>query len=108
MLGTTLNTLIDEGFNLSHVEEFAPTREQVKQSPELAEELERPMMLLVSARKIEEGVQHACIESIERLAGDAGEHDVLSKTPSSRSRQRCLGLADALTTWFGPAEDEAK
>lgn len=52
-LGTTLNTLIDAGFELRRVEEFAPTREQIEQSPELAEEIERPMMLLVSARKRE-------------------------------------------------------
>lgn len=52
-LGTTLNTLIDAGFELRRIEEFAPTREQIERSPELAEELERPMMLLVSARKIE-------------------------------------------------------
>lgn len=51
-LGTTLNTLIDAGFELSRVEEFAPTREQIEQLPELVEELERPMMLLVSARKM--------------------------------------------------------
>lgn len=50
-LGTTLNTLIDAGFELCRVEEFAPTREQIEQSPQLAEELERPMMLLVSVRK---------------------------------------------------------
>ncbi|ANW05789.1 class I SAM-dependent methyltransferase [Bradyrhizobium icense] len=52
-LGTTLNTLIDASFELRRVEEFAPTREQIESSPELAEELERPMMLLVSARKTE-------------------------------------------------------
>ncbi|MGL9622886.1 class I SAM-dependent methyltransferase [Bradyrhizobium sp. U531] len=52
-LSTTLNTLIDAGFELRRVEEFAPTREQIEQLPELAEELERPMMLLVSARKRE-------------------------------------------------------
>ena len=52
-LGTTLNTLIDAGFELRRVEEFAPTPEQIEQLPELAEELERPMMLLVSARKTE-------------------------------------------------------
>ena len=52
-LGTTLNTLIAAGFKLHRVEEFAPTREQIEHSPELAEELERPMMLLVSARKTE-------------------------------------------------------
>lgn len=52
-LGTTLNALIGAGFELRGVEEFAPTREQIEQLPELAEELERPMMLLVSARKTE-------------------------------------------------------
>lgn len=50
-LGTTLNTLIDAGFWLRKVEEFAPTPAQIEQMPALAEEMERPMMLLVSARK---------------------------------------------------------
>ena len=50
-LGTTLNTLIDAGFEPCRVEEFAPTPEQIDQLPGLAEERERPMMLLVSARK---------------------------------------------------------
>lgn len=48
-LGTTLNTLIDGGFQIIRVKEFAPTSEQIQQMPQLAEELERPMMLLVSA-----------------------------------------------------------
>lgn len=52
-LGTTLNTLIDSGFTLRRIEEFAPTHEQIEQWPDLAEELERPMMLLVSAQKAE-------------------------------------------------------
>lgn len=50
-LGTTLNTLIDAGFQIRRVVEFAPTAEQIAQEPELAEELERPMMLLVSSQK---------------------------------------------------------
>jgi len=50
-LDTTLNTLIGSGLELQQVAEFVPTREQIEQVPELAEELERPMMLLVSARK---------------------------------------------------------
>lgn len=50
-LGTTLNTLIDAGFELRRIEEFAPTREQIERVPELAKELERPMFLLVSAGK---------------------------------------------------------
>ncbi len=48
-LATTLNTLIESGFALSRVAEFAPTQEQIEQMPALAEELERPMLLLVSA-----------------------------------------------------------
>lgn len=48
-LATTLNTLIDAGFRVRQVAEFAPTTEQVRLMPRLAEELERPMMLIVSA-----------------------------------------------------------
>ncbi|MBS1164811.1 MAG: SAM-dependent methyltransferase [Proteobacteria bacterium] len=51
-MATTLNTLIEEGFVLRRVEEFGPTAEQVRQAPDLSEvELERPMMLLISARR---------------------------------------------------------
>ncbi len=48
-LGTTLNALINAGFNIRRVEEFAPTPEQIKEMPQLIEERERPMMLIVSA-----------------------------------------------------------
>jgi len=48
-LGTTLNVLIGAGFEIRRVEEFAPTPWQIEQTPQLAEELERPMMLMVSA-----------------------------------------------------------
>jgi SAM-dependent methyltransferase len=50
-IGTTLNELIKSGFTIGHVEEFRPTDAQVAARPELAEELERPMFLLVSARR---------------------------------------------------------
>jgi SAM-dependent methyltransferase len=50
-MGTTLNTLIDAGFRIRHVEEFAPTAEQIAVNPGLAEECERPMFLLVSAER---------------------------------------------------------
>ena len=50
-IGTTLNALIGAGFTLAHVEEFCPTAEQIAARPELVEELERPMFLLVSANK---------------------------------------------------------
>lgn len=50
-LATTLNTLIGAGFQIVRVEEFAPSPEQIAQTPELAEEMERPMMLLVSAHR---------------------------------------------------------
>lgn len=50
-IGTTLNALIAAGFELTHVEEFCPSAEQIVARPELAEELERPMFLLVSARR---------------------------------------------------------
>ncbi len=50
-LATTFNTLIGAGFALRRVEEFAPTAEQIAQRPALAEETERPMLLLVSAHR---------------------------------------------------------
>lgn len=50
-MGTTLNTLIDAGFEILRVEEFSPTKEQIELEPGLAEEMERPMILLISAKK---------------------------------------------------------
>ena len=50
-LATTINTLIETGFAIRRIHEFAPTREQVENDPGLAEELERPMMLLIAARR---------------------------------------------------------
>lgn len=49
MLATTLNELIGAGFQIQRVDEFAPTSAQIAQTPQLAEELERPMILIVSA-----------------------------------------------------------
>ncbi|MBR0796747.1 class I SAM-dependent methyltransferase [Bradyrhizobium jicamae] len=50
-IGSTLNALIGAGFAIRRVEEFSPTPEQIASAPELAEELERPMMMLVSAQR---------------------------------------------------------
>ncbi|MEJ5023110.1 class I SAM-dependent methyltransferase [Ochrobactrum vermis] len=50
-VGTTLNALIRAGFQIDRVEEFAPTKDQIDANPGLAEELERPMMLLVAAHR---------------------------------------------------------
>jgi len=50
-MGTTLNTLIETGFTIRHVEEWAPTSEQLAAIPDLADEMERPMLLIVSARR---------------------------------------------------------
>lgn len=50
-LATTINLLIDSGFELRQIDEFAPTPHQIEKFPALAEELERPMMLLVSAHR---------------------------------------------------------
>jgi len=48
-LGTTLNLLIRQGFTLAHVEDWGPSEAQVAAQPDLAEERERPMFLLVAA-----------------------------------------------------------
>jgi hypothetical protein len=43
--------LLRLGFTLDRVEEWRPTDEQIASRPELADERERPMFLLVSARR---------------------------------------------------------
>ena len=50
-IGTLLNMLIAVGFSIRHVNEWGPSNAEVAAQPALAEERERPMMMLV-------GVQH--------------------------------------------------
>jgi SAM-dependent methyltransferase len=50
-LGATLNSLIDAGFAIRRVVEWSPTPEQLVAQPSLADELDRPMMVLVAAWK---------------------------------------------------------
>ena len=50
-LGTYLNLLLRLGFALLHVEEWGPTDEQIAAHPSWAKERQRPMFLLVSARR---------------------------------------------------------
>jgi SAM-dependent methyltransferase len=50
-LGTLLNTLIAAGFSIRHVNEWGPSDADVAAQPALAQERERPMMLLVAAQR---------------------------------------------------------
>jgi SAM-dependent methyltransferase len=50
-LATYLNLLLRLGFGLSHIEEWGPTDEQIAARPTLADERQRPMFLLVAARR---------------------------------------------------------
>jgi SAM-dependent methyltransferase len=50
-IGTTLNSMTNAGFAIRHVEEWRPTAEQLAGNPALAEEMERPMMLLIAAQR---------------------------------------------------------
>jgi hypothetical protein len=43
--------LLQPGFALSHIEEWGPTDEQIAARPALADERQRPMFLLVAARR---------------------------------------------------------
>lgn len=52
-IGTTLNTLVAAGLAIRHVEEWRPTDAQLAALPTLADELERPMILLVACKKEE-------------------------------------------------------
>ncbi|WP_210311617.1 hypothetical protein [Brucella endophytica] len=46
-----MNRLIRNGFTIGHVEEFGPSEAQIAAQPELAEEREQPMFLLVAAER---------------------------------------------------------
>ena len=50
-LATYLDLLLQLGFALSHIEEWGPTDEQIAARPALADERQRPMFLLVAARR---------------------------------------------------------
>jgi hypothetical protein len=50
-LGTTLNTLITSGFIIRQVVEWHPTPEQIAERPALADEMERPMMIMISVQR---------------------------------------------------------
>lgn len=52
-IGTTLNLLVRLGFTIRHVEEWGPTDQQVQAKPDLEQERERPMFLLVAAQRQE-------------------------------------------------------
>ncbi|KAK5576636.1 hypothetical protein RB653_007780 [Dictyostelium firmibasis] len=50
-IGTYINTLINTGFTISHVNEWSPTDQQIKDNPSLLIEKERPMILIIKAIK---------------------------------------------------------
>jgi SAM-dependent methyltransferase len=50
-IGTYVNLLIDHGLVITRLEEWGPSAAQIEARPELAEERERPMFLLLSARR---------------------------------------------------------
>ncbi|MBO2635171.1 class I SAM-dependent methyltransferase [Shewanella algae] len=50
-LGTAVNALLQAGFELCELNEWGPSAEQIAANPALAEEAERPMLLLVAAQK---------------------------------------------------------
>jgi len=52
-MATTINLLIGAGFRILRVEEFAPSAEQIAADPRLAEEVDRPMFLMVAAGREE-------------------------------------------------------
>ncbi|KAM9991723.1 hypothetical protein ACTFIZ_005153 [Dictyostelium cf. discoideum] len=50
-IGTYINTLINVGFTISHLNEWSPTDQQIKNDPNLLIEKERPMILIIKAIK---------------------------------------------------------
>lgn len=52
-LSTTVNALIEAGFAINRLEEWRPSPEQIAAWPALSEEMERPMLLIVSANVVD-------------------------------------------------------
>jgi SAM-dependent methyltransferase len=50
-LATTLNTLIAAGFSIRHVEEWSPNDEELRDNPDWARKMDRPMFLLISTQR---------------------------------------------------------
>ncbi len=50
-IGDYVNVLIRAGFTIAHLDEWAPTPAQLAAQPALAEEQDRPMMLLMAAAR---------------------------------------------------------
>jgi SAM-dependent methyltransferase len=50
-VATTVNLLTDSGFRILRVEEFSPTAAQIEANPTLAEEVDRPMFLMIAAAR---------------------------------------------------------
>ncbi len=50
-MGDYVNLLIRAGFTIAHLDEWAPTSAQLAAQPALAEEQDRPMMLLMAAER---------------------------------------------------------
>src|SRR4051794_13212303 len=48
-LGTWINCLVDTGFTVQRVIDWRPSPEQIAAQPRLAEEVERPMFLIIAA-----------------------------------------------------------
>lgn len=50
-IATTINTLIEIGFRILAIKEFTPSLDQIQKTPELQEEQERPMILIISTQR---------------------------------------------------------
>ena len=50
-LATCINTLVEVGFAISHVDEWGPTPEHIAAHPDWADDHQRPPFLLISARR---------------------------------------------------------
>ncbi|MBB4093550.1 class I SAM-dependent methyltransferase [Brucella pecoris] len=52
-LSTIINALIEAGFAINRLEEWRPSPDQIAEWPALSEEMERPMLLIVSASVVD-------------------------------------------------------
>lgn len=51
MLGSYINLLVQQGFIITHLNEWGPSAQQIAENPALDEEKERPMIFILAAHK---------------------------------------------------------
>lgn len=105
-VATSLNTLVRSGFEIRRVEEFTPTDEQVRENPRLAEEIERPMFLMVVAQSVGNPTSPFWVPDVRSEAFKSAAYRQSLLVASSPGAAEDQAFIDSISEYFGRAGDE--